>query len=127
MNQRIKEVRKALGLTQDEFGRRLGVTRGAITNIEYNKVEPKPLLVSLLCREFGVSETWLRTGQGEMFVPLSEDAEFDAMMTQIQESDDDMIKAVLRAYWGLDDDQKAAIRTLLDRVIDNLGKEKAGK
>ena len=48
MNERIKKLRKELGLSQDEFGRRLGVTRGAITNIELNKVEPKPLFVDLI-------------------------------------------------------------------------------
>ena len=68
MNERIKELRLKLGLSQDEFGRRLGVTRGAITNIELNKVEPKPLFIDLMCREFNVSETWLRTGEGKMFV-----------------------------------------------------------
>lgn len=67
MNERIKELRLKLGLSQDEFGRRLGVTRGAITNIELNKVEPKPLFIDLMCREFNVSETWLRTGEGKMF------------------------------------------------------------
>lgn len=71
MNERIKELRLKLGLSQDEFGRRLGVTRGAITNIELNKVEPKPLFIDLMCREFNVSETWLRTGDGEMFVSRS--------------------------------------------------------
>lgn len=69
MNERIKELRLKLGLSQDEFGRRLGVTRGAITNIELNKVEPKPLFIDLMCREFHVNEAWLRTGEGEMFVP----------------------------------------------------------
>ena len=69
MNERIKELRLKLGLSQDEFGRRLGVTRGAITNIELNKVEPKPLFIDLMCREFHVNEIWLRTGEGEMFLP----------------------------------------------------------
>lgn len=71
MNERIKMLRLTLGMSQDEFGRRLGVTRGAITNIELNKVEPKPLLVNLICREFGVDENWLQTGDGEMFREMS--------------------------------------------------------
>ena len=61
MNERIKAVRLALGISQEEFGKRLGVTRGAITNIELNKVEPKPLFVDLICREFNVNEDWLKT------------------------------------------------------------------
>lgn len=71
MNERIKMLRLTLGMSQDEFGRRLGVTRGAITNIELNKVEPKPLFVNLICREFGVDENWLQTGDGEMFREMS--------------------------------------------------------
>lgn len=71
LNDRIKLIRKSLGLTQDEFGKRLGLTRGAITNIELNKTEPKPLLIDLICRIFNVNEDWLRTGEGEMFLPLT--------------------------------------------------------
>ena len=70
MNERIKEIRKSLNLSQDEFGRRLGVTRGAITNIELNKTEPKELFLELICKVFDVNEHWLRTGKGEMFKQL---------------------------------------------------------
>lgn len=67
MNQRIKELRRILGLSQEEFAAQLGLTRGAITNIEHNKTEPKPLLVQLICKEFKVNEIWLRTGVGDPF------------------------------------------------------------
>ena len=67
MNQRMKELRKILGLSQEEFAAQLGLTRGAITNIEHNKTEPKPLLVQLICKEFKVNEIWLRTGVGDPF------------------------------------------------------------
>lgn len=73
MNQRIKELRKKLGLSQDEFGRRLGVTRGAITNIELNKTEPKDLFLNLICDVFDVNEEWLRTGNGEMFIEIDKE------------------------------------------------------
>jgi transcriptional regulator with XRE-family HTH domain len=66
MNGRIKELRKALGLSQDEFGAKLGVTRGAITNIELNKTEPKPLFIDLICNTFNVNPEWIRTGEGNM-------------------------------------------------------------
>lgn len=81
MNERIKKLRQQLGLSQDEFGRRLGVTRGAVTNIELNKVEPKPLFVDLICREFNVNEEWLRTGEGEMFKPKSRNEELFEFVT----------------------------------------------
>ena len=84
MNDRIKELRKALGLSQDEFGRRLGVTRGAVTNIELNKVEPKPLFVDLVCREFNVNELWLREGIGEMFQERTRSEELAAFFGDVQ-------------------------------------------
>lgn len=83
MNERIKKIRIELGLSQEEFGRRLGVTRGAVTNIELNKVEPKPLFIDLICREFNVDENWLRTGEGEMFRQQSREEEMAAIMGQL--------------------------------------------
>lgn len=67
MNERIKEVRLALGLSQDDFAKRLGFTRGVITNIELRRAEIKPRLLDLICREFNVNPYWLETGSGEMF------------------------------------------------------------
>ncbi len=67
INQRIRELRKELGVSQDAFAARIGMTRGAITNIELNKLEPKELLIPLICKEFGCNEEWLRTGEGQMF------------------------------------------------------------
>ena len=71
MRNRIKELRKALGLSQDEFGRQLGLTRGAITNLEYGKTEAKPLFVDLVCRTYSVNRDWLVDGIGAMFVPCT--------------------------------------------------------
>lgn len=67
MQKRIKEIRKALNLTQQEFADRLNVKRGAIANYEVGKNNPSNTTISLICRVFDVDEVWLRTGQGEMF------------------------------------------------------------
>ena len=106
MNERIKELRLKLGLSQDEFGRRLGVTRGAITNIELNKVEPKPLFIDLMCREFHVNESWLRTGEGEMFQPKSRNDELLDYARRLAEGDPGSIRAkILTAMTRLTDAQ----------------------
>lgn len=68
MNQRLKLVRKKLGLTQEEFADRLGIKRTAISNYEIGRNVPIDAVLSLICREFGVNAEWLRTGSGEMFV-----------------------------------------------------------
>ncbi len=67
MYSRIKAVRKALHLSQREFGERLGVSRDVISNIEYGRVPPKELLIRHICELYNVHELWLRTGEGPMF------------------------------------------------------------
>lgn len=63
---RTKELRKALGLTQQEFADRLKITRGAVSNWDLGHSVPSDAAVSLICREFNVREAWLRDGEGEM-------------------------------------------------------------
>lgn len=67
LNKRIKDVRQTLKLSQREFGAKLGVSRDVISNIEYNRVQPKKLLLKHICQLYNVNEHWLETGEGEMF------------------------------------------------------------
>lgn len=67
MHDRIKAVRMALGLTQDEFADGLGLTRGAITNIERHITEPKEKLINLICNVYHVNREYIVDGTGEMF------------------------------------------------------------
>ena len=71
MEQQLKVLRKKLGLTQEEFAARLGIKRAAISNYEIGRNEPIDAVVSLICHEFNVNKTWLRTGEGEMFAQES--------------------------------------------------------
>ena len=66
MKERIKALRKALGLTQSEFGSRIGVGSSTIATYETGREPLNPIIISI-CREFRVNEQWLRTGEGEMF------------------------------------------------------------
>lgn len=127
MNERIKQLRLTLGLSQEEFGNRLGMGRGAITNIELKKVEPKPLLVSLICREFRVSETWLRTGEGEMFLPMDTDEELAQVLAEIKLSDDPIVKSIIKSYWALDDAGKSVIRQLVADLAEAVQEDKGAE
>ena len=62
MQDRIKELRKSLGLTQKDFGERLGVQANTITSYESGVRTPNNSMILAICREYGVNETWLRTG-----------------------------------------------------------------
>ena len=74
MNERFKEVRKTLGLTQSEFGKSLGISNTALSKIEKGENNVSESNIISICREFGVNEEWLRTGVGgedNMFIKLS--------------------------------------------------------
>lgn len=83
MHDRIKKLRKALDLTQQEFADRIGSKRTTIAKYEIETNVPSSAVISLICREFNVSETWLRTGEGEMFVKRTRDDELAAFMDEL--------------------------------------------
>lgn len=68
MEERLKELRKTLNLTQQEFADKIGVKRNTIAQYESGRNAPIDAVVTLICRTYGVNETWLRTGEGKMFV-----------------------------------------------------------
>jgi DNA-binding XRE family transcriptional regulator len=68
---RIRLVRKTLGLNQEEFAQRIGLTQTALSMIEVEKVALTEKNIKLICVTFAVDENWLRTGKGEMFGPAS--------------------------------------------------------
>lgn len=70
-NERVKVIRKTLRLTMEKFGKQLGVTKGAISRIERGVNGLTEQMLKSICREFDVNEDWLRTGEGEMFLPVS--------------------------------------------------------
>lgn len=75
MNERIKQLRKHLGLNQSDFASRLGVSQSAVAAWELGTRNPMDAVIQSICREFNVSERWLRDGEGEMFLPQDDAAE----------------------------------------------------
>jgi transcriptional regulator with XRE-family HTH domain len=97
MNTRIKELRTALHLTLEGFGDRIGVTRAAVSKWENGDRGIADSMVVSICREFGVSEQWLRTGEGEMFEQTRE-----------------TVLDRLAAEYSLDKEQVSVIENFLD-------------
>ena len=71
MNTRIRKIRKSLELTQQVFAQRIGLKQNSIALIESGKRNTSDQTIFAICREFNVNEEWLRTGNGEMFKPVS--------------------------------------------------------
>ncbi len=116
LNSRIKQVRKALGMSQDEFGNGIGLGRGAITNIELNKTNPKPLVVQLICKTYNVNETWLRTGEGEMFVQRTRSQEIVDFMGELVQTDNEFKRRFVAALARLDEKDWALIEKMADKL-----------
>lgn len=83
IGERIKKLRRSFDLTQQEFAERIGIKRNTIAKYETERGEPIDAVISLICREFNVSETWLRTGTGEMFAERSESDELAAAVERL--------------------------------------------
>lgn len=81
--ERIKQIRKKEGLTQTQFGERIGVKGNTITNYETGLRTPTDAVLKSICREFNVNEDWLRTGEGEMFTKISDDDEFSLSLGKL--------------------------------------------
>ena len=78
MKDRIRKLRKALDLTQKEFAERIGMKSNTIATYEMGRAFPSDPTINNICKEFNASEAWLRTGEGEMFVPAPT-SELDAL------------------------------------------------
>lgn len=112
IGERIKKVRKALDLTLEKFGGRLGVTKVAISKIEHDQCNLTDQMAFSICREFGVREEWLRDGTGEMFEPAASD-ELDALAKEYGLSEGE--KILIEHYVKLDESSRRAV---IDFIID---------
>ena len=91
MNERIKQLRKELGLTLEKFGERLGVSKVAISLIENGKNALTDQMFKSICREFNVREEWLRTGELPMFVQMNRDERVADIVKKALASDDEFV------------------------------------
>lgn len=92
MNERIRELRKALNITQQELADKLSLKRNTIATYEMGKATPSDRTIADICREYNVSEEWLRNGTGEMFVPVTRDEEIEIFIGNVLKDEPDNFK-----------------------------------
>lgn len=114
-NERIKEVRKSLGLTLEKFGERIGLKKSAVSLIESGKNSVTDANVKAICREFGVDYIWLTTGEGEMFVDTDDD--FIERIDRIMAGEDEARKNLFKFMLELSDEDIAALDRLMKKAI----------
>lgn len=121
---RIALVIKTLGLKQVEFARAIKVDQSFISQVTAGKRNPSDRTIFDICREFGVREEWLRTGEGDMLLPVSEDDELVQALAYLQVNENDPMRDLLVAYWKLPENEKAVIWKLITAVSEKKQKEK---
>ena len=113
LKERIKQLRKALSLSQRQFAEKIGMKRSAIANYEVGRNEPMEVIFDRICTTFGVSERWLRTGEGEMFMAPS-----DALFKDLSRHYDlDPVDcSLIEEYMKMNPDDRMVLKTYLRRV-----------
>ena len=102
--ERVREVRKNLGLTLEKFGDKIGMKKNSVSQIENGKNNVTDANIKAICREFNVDYIWLTTGEGEMFV----------------DSDDDFLEKIDRIMAGENDARKSMVKILVDASDDDI-------
>lgn len=122
MKDRIREVRDHFGLSMEKFGSRIGIGKASISLLESGKNNPSVQTIALICREFGVNEQWLRTGEGEMFEQTRASV-LDRLSTEYDLSREQ--RSVIEAFLDLDPQERDVILKYVHNVFDRSAKSAA--
>ena len=116
MHERVMNLRNHLKMSQEEFGKKIGLTRFTISNLESGKRNITERVIADICREYRVNESWLRTGEGEMF--REDDASILGELVSKYDLDD-LDRRIVESYLKL----PPAHRAVFKRFIAGLAVE----
>lgn len=117
IGERIKKVRKAKDLTQQVFSHEIGTSANVLTNYETGRRNPSKSVINNICKTFGVNETWLRTGEGEMFAPVAQDQTiFNFVEHTLQYPEENFKRRFVSALPQLDEAEWDALEKIFSLV-----------
>lgn len=107
MDNRVRQLRQFLDISQEEFGKRIGITKSSVSNFEKGTRNMSEQTIKSICREFNVSYAWLKEGLGDMFTDLPE-----TILDQLVEEYhlDDFDKELIKKYLDLTDSEREVIK-----------------
>ena len=116
-NQALADRRKELGLTQRQFGERIGVQRGTVTNYEIGRNIPTETVRLMICREYGVKREWLETGIGEMFEKKSRQEQVKEISEKYLNKENEIFRSrLISVISGLTEEQLAVLAEFAEMV-----------
>lgn len=118
---RVKWLRRELGLTLEKFGEKLGVQKSAISKLEHDQCSISDQMAKSICREYGVREEWLRTGEGDPFGSQTVNQSILAFANSVMADEDESFrKRFLAALSRLDIEDWEALDKIGKKIIKNL-------
>lgn len=118
ISSRISAVIKSSGLTKTAFSKKIGLSQPFVSQLASGDATPSDRTIVDICREFSVSEHWLRTGEGEMFVRLSREEEITKFaMSVIRDPDSEFQRDLLATMAKLGPAQWQLMEQMLDELI----------
>lgn len=119
MNERIRQLRNSLRLSQSEFGAKIGLSQNYIWMIEKGERTPSDRTISDICREFGVSLAWLQFGEGEMYVKRGMNEELGLMVSSLMgEADESFRKRFISAMMELPPEFWSEFEKFLKKITE---------
>lgn len=127
MNGRLRELRKTLGMNMEEFGAVLGITKSGVSDIENGRRSVTNQHIRILTTTpingEHVSEQWLRTGEGEMFVPRTKNQVITDFMADLVMEDDSFKKRIIEALAQLDAKDWEELERIALKVLERKNEE----
>lgn len=124
-NERVKLIRNKLKLNQTDFGSRIAIAQTYLSQIEKGDRELTEKLSKLICFEFGVNETWLNSGEGEMFFEPDREEAITIWAAKItrDDYDNDFVRKFANMLTKLDEnDWKTIEKMMILMEQDNINK-----
>lgn len=119
IGERVKTSRKELGLTLEKFANPIGIHRGSLSAIENDKSGMSDRTLLAICREYGVSERWLRDGEGEMFVPVTRNEKIARFAGELMKDETpDFRRQLVEILADLNDEQWDALADFAEKLAN---------
>lgn len=116
---RIKEVRNYFHVTQQEFADRIKVKRNTVATYEMGRSIPSDAAIALICKEYGINELWLRTGDGDMLIDNPKAIEISNLLSDLQKADENDFKCrLIAALARLDEKGWESLEHLVDMISE---------
>lgn len=114
--QRFKELRKALDIKQGDFAKELAISQGHASDIENGRKAVSNRIIEILSLKYSVNEEWLRTGNGDMFVPMTRSETIAKFAGELLKEEESFKKRLISALAKLDEKQWEVLESIVNEI-----------